>query len=289
MLSANTAWLVTNDQKPPLDDKDFRLAIAYAVNVPDIVNKVYGNIVAGRRPDGPAPDLGASTSTPPRSTRSASATTRRRPSRSSLAAGYKKGGDGFVTNKDGSPIKLTIMVPSGWSDWEAARDVIVASLKAVGINAEAKVADYNGRVNRPQQRQLRPGPQQRGPALEHAVDLLRLHVPPAAHVGRQARTATTAATRTPTPGPWSSSSTRRPVDDVAGHEGDHLQAPEDLAHRHAGHPALVQRALVAGEQRRLDQLAVRRGRARPPGHLERLLADGRHQDAHADLKPVPST
>ena len=28
------------------------------------------------------------------------------------------------------------------------------------------------------------------------------------------------------------------------------------------------------------ELAVRRGRARPPGHLERLLADGRHQDAH---------
>ena len=51
------------------------------------------------------------------------------------AAGYKKGGDGFYTNKDGSPIKLTVMVPTGWSDWEASRDVIIASLKAVGINA----------------------------------------------------------------------------------------------------------------------------------------------------------
>ena len=182
MLSANTAWLVTNDQKPPLDDKDFRLAIAHAVNVPDIVNKVYGNIVAAANPTGLLPtwekyvdtaqvnELGFSYN--PKKAEALLA-----------AAGYKKGGDGFVTNKDGSPIKLTIMVPSGWSDWEAARDVIVASLKKVGINTEAKVTDYNGLRQRPQQRQLRHGPQQRGPALELAVDLLRLHVPPAAHVG----------------------------------------------------------------------------------------------------------
>jgi peptide/nickel transport system substrate-binding protein len=146
MLSANTAWLVTNDQKPPLDDKDFRLAIAYAVNVPDIVNKVYGNIVAAANPTGLLPtwekyvdtaqvnELGFSYN--PKKAEALLA-----------AAGYKKGGDGFVTNKDGSPIKLTIMVPSGWSDWEAARDVIVASLKKVGINTEAKVTDYNGLVN----------------------------------------------------------------------------------------------------------------------------------------------
>jgi ABC-type transport system substrate-binding protein len=55
MLSANTAWLVTNDQKPPLDDKEFRKAIASAVNVPDIVNKVYGNIVKAADPTGLLP------------------------------------------------------------------------------------------------------------------------------------------------------------------------------------------------------------------------------------------
>ena len=58
MLSANTAWLVTNDGRPPTNDAQFRLAIAYAVNVPDIVNKVYGNIVKASRPDGPASELG---------------------------------------------------------------------------------------------------------------------------------------------------------------------------------------------------------------------------------------
>jgi peptide/nickel transport system substrate-binding protein len=146
MLSANTAWLVTNDQKPPLDDKEFRRAIASAVNVPDIVNKVYGNIVKAADPTGLLPAWDKYIDAAQRDALgfkydAAGA------QKILDAAGYKKGGDGFYTNKDGSAIKLTIMVPSGWSDWEAARDVIAASLKAVGINTEAKITDYNGLVN----------------------------------------------------------------------------------------------------------------------------------------------
>jgi peptide/nickel transport system substrate-binding protein len=145
MLSANTAWLVTNDLKKPMDDAQFRLAIANAVNVPAIVNTVYGNIVKAADPTGLLPTFDKYID----KTETASLGFKYDPKKAATllaAAGYKKGGDGFVTNKDGSPIKLTIMVPSGWSDWEAARDVIVTSLKAVGINAEAKIVDYNGLV-----------------------------------------------------------------------------------------------------------------------------------------------
>ena len=146
MLSGNTAWLVTNDKKKPLDDPAFRKAIAYAVDVPTIVNKVYGNIVQAADPTGLLPTwdkyidkaqrdaLGFKYD--PGQTASILA-----------AAGYKKGSDGFYTAKDGSAVKLTIMVPTGWSDWEAARDVIVSSLKAAGINAEARIVDYNGLVD----------------------------------------------------------------------------------------------------------------------------------------------
>jgi peptide/nickel transport system substrate-binding protein len=145
MLSANTAWLATNDIKKPMDDAAFRQAIAWSINVPDVVNKVYGNIVAAASPTGLLPTwdkyidkaqvdkLGFKYD----------------PAKAASildAAGYKKGGDGFYTNKDGSAIKLTVVVPTGWSDWEAARDVIIASLKAVGINAEARIADYNTRT-----------------------------------------------------------------------------------------------------------------------------------------------
>ena len=146
MLSANTAWLVTNDKKPPLDDKEFRKAIASAINVPDIVNKVYGNIVKAADPTGLLPAWDKYIDAAQRDALGF----KYDPAKAAQildAAGYKKGGDGFYTNKDGSPIKLTIMVPSGWSDWEAARDVIAASLKAAGINTEAKITDYNGLVN----------------------------------------------------------------------------------------------------------------------------------------------
>ena len=50
-----------------------------------------------------------------------------------------------------------------------------------------------------------------------------------------------------------------PVDDIDGHEGDHRPAPGDPAHRAADDPALVQRPVGAGQQRRLDQLAVGHG------------------------------
>jgi peptide/nickel transport system substrate-binding protein len=146
MLSANTAWLVTNDLKKPMDDPQFRLAIANAVNVPDIVNKVYGNIVQAADPTGLLPTWDKYID----KAQTAALGFTYDPAKSASlldAAGYKKGSDGFYTNKDGSPIKLTIMVPTGWSDWEAARDVIVASLKAAGINSEARIADYNGLVD----------------------------------------------------------------------------------------------------------------------------------------------
>jgi peptide/nickel transport system substrate-binding protein len=145
MLSANTAWLVTNDKKAPTSDPQFRKAIASAININQIINNAYANIVAAADPTGLLPswdkyvdkgvvaELGTKYDVAK--------------AKSLLAdAGYKKGADGFVTNKDGSPIKLTISVPTGWSDWEASRDIIITSLKAAGINVESKALDYNGLV-----------------------------------------------------------------------------------------------------------------------------------------------
>ncbi len=146
MLSANTAWLVTNDQKGPTADPQFRKAIAAAINVDQIVNNVYGNIVAKANPTGLLPtwDKYIDSSLVAQKGFTYNPAT----AKSILAAaGYKKGSDGFVTNKDGSALKLTIMVPTGWSDWEAARDVIISSLKAAGINTEARIVDYNGLVD----------------------------------------------------------------------------------------------------------------------------------------------
>jgi peptide/nickel transport system substrate-binding protein len=60
-----------------------------------------------------------------------------------LKAGYKLDGSGMFLNKDGSKIDLSIAVPQGWSDWEAARDMIVSSAKSAGIRLHAQVKDFN--------------------------------------------------------------------------------------------------------------------------------------------------
>ena len=50
-------------------------------------------------------------------------------------AGYKVGSDGFRTNKDGSPLKITFAVQAGWIDYQAAAQVIVNNLQAMKLNA----------------------------------------------------------------------------------------------------------------------------------------------------------
>jgi len=44
-LAANTAWLDINLQKKPMDDVEFRKALAASINVDDIVSRDYGNMV----------------------------------------------------------------------------------------------------------------------------------------------------------------------------------------------------------------------------------------------------
>ena len=59
------------------------------------------------------------------------------------AAGYKDvNGDGYVENKDGSKIDLQIVCPNGWSDWMTAIQVIAASAKQVGIKMTPGYPEY---------------------------------------------------------------------------------------------------------------------------------------------------
>ena len=143
-LAANTAWLDVNLQKKPMDDVAFRKALAYSINVADIVSRDYGNMVQAANPTGLLPiwdkyvdqnvvkKLGISYD--PAKAKQILA-----------AAGYKDvNGDGFVENKDKSLITLKIIVPNGWSDWMAAIQIISNSTKTVGINVQPDYPDFNG-------------------------------------------------------------------------------------------------------------------------------------------------
>jgi peptide/nickel transport system substrate-binding protein len=147
MLAANTAWLVPNTTKKPLDDRVFRRALATSINIDRIVKDDYGNIVSRANPTGLLPTwskwidqaqakrLGFTYSTA-------------RAKQLLAQAGYRDtNGDGFVENKDGSKIDLRIIVPNGWSDWMTAIQMIADSAKDAGIRITPAYPDFNGLVD----------------------------------------------------------------------------------------------------------------------------------------------
>ncbi|MGB9300021.1 MAG: ABC transporter substrate-binding protein [Anaerolineae bacterium] len=147
MLSANTAWLVLNLTKPPMDDPAFRRAVAFAIDVDKIVERVYGSIVKEASPTGLLPnwdkyidqavvdELGFSYD--PNEAKAILA-----------AAGYEDvDGDGFVEAPDGSKIELSIIVPNGWTDWMESIRVIAEGAQAVGINLTPDFPDYGALVD----------------------------------------------------------------------------------------------------------------------------------------------
>lgn len=142
--SANVSMLYMNTEKPPMDKAAFRRAVAFAIN-PDLIEKnVYGGQVKAANPlgfmdfdfwmqyyDKDVVDKYGYTYDPQKAKALLD------------SIGLKdKNGDGYLENPDGSPINLKITVPSGWTDWMLAIQMISKSLKAVGIKATPAYPDF---------------------------------------------------------------------------------------------------------------------------------------------------
>jgi len=144
MLSANTAFLFMNHTKKPMDDPAFRRAVSFAIDVNQIVNIAYANLVEAANPTGLLPTwtkyidqdvvekLGFSYD----------------PAKAKAildSAGYKDiDGDGFVEAPDGSKIELSIIVPFGWTDWMESIKIIAKGCQAAGINLKTEYPDFGG-------------------------------------------------------------------------------------------------------------------------------------------------
>jgi peptide/nickel transport system substrate-binding protein len=144
MIPANTVQLIFNLQKKPMDDVNFRKAMAYAINVDDIVQNDYAGLVKAADPTGLMPSwdkyidkaqvnqLGWSFD----------------PAKAQqiLAdAGYKDvDGDKFLEAPDGSKIDLKITCPNGWTDWMVAIQIISRNAAAIGIKVTPEYPDYGG-------------------------------------------------------------------------------------------------------------------------------------------------
>jgi peptide/nickel transport system substrate-binding protein len=147
MLAANTAWLVPNTTHKPLNDTVFRRALATSININRIVTADYGNIVSRADPTGLLPTW--SRWIDKAQSKKLGFTYSIARAKALLAgAGYKDAnGDGFVENKDGSPINLRLIVPNGWSDWMTAIQIIADSAKDAGIKLTPAYPDFNGLVD----------------------------------------------------------------------------------------------------------------------------------------------
>jgi peptide/nickel transport system substrate-binding protein len=146
MLSANTACLWLNLTKPPMDDPAFRRALAFSIDVSQIVDVVYGGIVQASNPVGLLPSEGWLQYLDEDLVAEYGFSYDPDQARALLAdGGYVDGdGDGFVEAPDGSPIELSVIVPFGWTDWMESINVIARSAQAVGINVEAEFPDFGG-------------------------------------------------------------------------------------------------------------------------------------------------
>src|SRR5690606_29721233 len=147
------AKVYMNTLRKPMDDPKFRRAIAFAINQDTIVQRVYGGLVRPANPTGlfgegwlayldedVVKEYGFSYN-PVKAKEMLD------------AAGYKDtNGDGWREQPNGDPIKLEIIVPSGWTDWMEASRVIAQNVQAVGINLVPAFPDAalydNNRFNR---------------------------------------------------------------------------------------------------------------------------------------------
>lgn len=145
-LSANVAFLFLNTAKKPFDDPNFRKALYYAIDINKIINSAYEGAVVASNPVGLLPYWQQYLATDLLNQYGY----KYDPQKAKQIldqAGYKDvNGDGWRETPDGKPLKVTIIVPYGWTDWMFAAISIADDLKAVGINAEAVFPDYGAYV-----------------------------------------------------------------------------------------------------------------------------------------------
>jgi len=128
MLSANTVWLDMNTTKAPMNNVNFRKAVAYAINTQQIQSSVYTGMVQVANPTGLLPNLDQYVDKSVVSKYGFSYNP-------NLAKKYLK-----LSGYKGQ--KLTIEVPDGWTDWMAGIDVISQDLNAIGIHVTPEYPQY---------------------------------------------------------------------------------------------------------------------------------------------------
>ncbi|CAL9370595.1 Dipeptide-binding protein [Nocardiopsis dassonvillei] len=141
MKSANTAWLIPNHTREPLNDTAFRQALAHSINITQIVEGPYANLVQAANPTGLLPEWDAYIDHELVEREGFTFDADEAVAILEEAGYMDEDGDGFVETPDGEPIALTLAVPSGWTDWMEAARIIEQNAQDVGINITAEFPD----------------------------------------------------------------------------------------------------------------------------------------------------
>jgi peptide/nickel transport system substrate-binding protein len=134
MLSGNTVWLEPNTTRAPMNNVNFRRALAYALNPQAIAQSVYGGIAAPANPTGLLPTLQSAGYVNAAVVKQYAATYNPQEAKTLLT---QSGYHGQT---------LTLEAPQGWSDWNTAQQVIQQELQAVGINIQITMPSSNQRT-----------------------------------------------------------------------------------------------------------------------------------------------
>jgi peptide/nickel transport system substrate-binding protein len=124
MLPAGTAWLEMDTAKAPMNNVNFRKAVAYAIDPSAIISGVYTGAVSAANPTGLLPYLS-------RFINSVAVKSYGFQYSPSMAKQYldKSGYDGQ---------HLTLEVPLGWTDWMGAATELSDQLNKIGIHVSTR-------------------------------------------------------------------------------------------------------------------------------------------------------
>jgi len=124
MLSANTVWLEPNDSVAPMNNVNFRKALAYGLNPAAIAQTVYGGIASPATPTGLLPNLA-----------SAGFVSQSVVSQYGFSYNPAKAKQ-FLAASGYHGQAITLQVPDGWTDWMQGIQVIQQELSQIGINIQ---------------------------------------------------------------------------------------------------------------------------------------------------------
>ena len=133
--------LMINTSIKPFDNPDVRKAISMGIDRDMIVQTAEYNYI----PAADATGLGATYTAWKDPTVVASGTWVKydvtKANKMLDAAGLTRGSDGIRLDQDGKPMKYTLIVPSGWTDWISAAQIICQNMSDLGITLDLQTPE----------------------------------------------------------------------------------------------------------------------------------------------------